>query len=104
MIFLVEAGRQARRAEGLYSPGSTRSRMVGTTISSYTILAKPPYQIATIYAGLGDRDRAFEWLEKAFQERSPGLKFLKTEPMLDNLRADKRFDDLIHRVENASAR
>ena len=64
----------------------------------------PPYQIATIYAGLADRDRAFEWLEKAFQERSPGLKFLKTEPMLDNLRADKRFDDLIHRVENASAR
>ena len=64
----------------------------------------PPYQIATIYAGLGDSDRAFEWLEKAFQERSPGLKFLKTEPMLDNLRADKRFDDLVHRVDDASAR
>jgi eukaryotic-like serine/threonine-protein kinase len=64
----------------------------------------PPYQIATIYAGLGDRDRAFEWLEKAFEERSPGLTFLKTEPMLDGLRADKRFDDLVHRVESTSAK
>ena len=78
--------------------------MIGTTVSSYTILAKPPYQIATIYAGLDDCDCAFEWLEKAFQERSPGLKFLKTEPMLDNLRADKRFDDLLRRVDSASAR
>ncbi len=63
----------------------------------------PPYQIATIYSGLGDRDRALEWLEKAYEERSPGLTFLKTEPMLDGLRTDRRFQDLVRRVELASS-
>jgi hypothetical protein len=47
--------------------------------------------IATVYAGLGDRDKAFEWLEKAYQERSPGLTWLKVEPMLDSIRSDCRY-------------
>jgi serine/threonine-protein kinase len=64
----------------------------------------PPYQIAMIYGGLGDKDRAFEWLEKAYTEHSPGLTFLKTEPMVDGLRTDSRFKDLIRRVERASTK
>ena len=48
--------------------------------------------------GLGDRDKAFEWLEKAFQERSPGLTWLKVEPMLDSIRSDPRYADLQRRM------
>jgi eukaryotic-like serine/threonine-protein kinase len=56
------------------------------------------YAIATVYAGLGDRDETFKWLEKAYQERSPGLTWLKVEPMLDNIRSDPRYADLLRRM------
>jgi hypothetical protein len=51
-----------------------------------------------IHAGLGEKDKAFEWLEKAYQERSEELLFLKVEPVLDPLRADPRFQSLIRRI------
>ena len=58
-----------------------------------------PYMIATIYAGLGDKDRAFEFLEKAYQERSPDIPyFLKADLRVDSLRSDPRFQDLVRRV------
>jgi tetratricopeptide (TPR) repeat protein len=56
------------------------------------------YSIATVYAGLGDRDEAFVWLEKAYHERSPGLTWLKVEPMLDSIRSDPRYADLLRRM------
>jgi TolB-like protein/Flp pilus assembly protein TadD/class 3 adenylate cyclase len=58
----------------------------------------PAYFIALIYVGLDDKDQAFEWLEKAFAERSE-LTFLKAEPMFDPIRSDARFQDLVRRVE-----
>jgi len=58
----------------------------------------PPYFIALIYVGLDDKDHAFEWLEKAFAERSAGLIYLKVEPMFDPVRSDPRFHDLLRRV------
>lgn len=57
-----------------------------------------PYQMAIIYAGLREKDCAFAWLEKAYQQRNHGLVELKVEPMLDGLRADPRFQDLLQRV------
>jgi TolB-like protein/Tfp pilus assembly protein PilF len=58
-----------------------------------------PYMIATIYAGLGDKEKAFDFLEKAYQERSPDIPyFLKTDLRLDTLRSDPRFQDLVRRV------
>ena len=56
-----------------------------------------PASIATIYAGLGDRDRAFEWLDEAYRERSAYMVRLKTDPRLDRIRTDPRFRDLIRR-------
>jgi hypothetical protein len=56
------------------------------------------YAIGVIHAGLGEKDKAFEWLEKAYQERSEELLFLKVEPVLDPLRADPRFQSLIRRI------
>jgi tetratricopeptide (TPR) repeat protein len=55
----------------------------------------PPAFIASIYARLGENDRAFEWLEKAYQERDSDLVFLKVEPVWDNLRPDPRYPELL---------
>jgi serine/threonine protein kinase/tetratricopeptide (TPR) repeat protein len=57
-----------------------------------------PVRIACVYAGLGDKERAFEWLEKGYAGRSDHLTQLKTEPMFDSLRSDLRFADLLRRV------
>jgi TolB-like protein/DNA-binding winged helix-turn-helix (wHTH) protein/Tfp pilus assembly protein PilF len=56
------------------------------------------YGIALVYAGLGEKDEAFAWLEKAYQVRDKGLTFLKVDPCLDPLRSDPRFQDLLRRV------
>jgi len=58
-----------------------------------------PYMIAVTYAGLGQNDKAFEFLEKGYQERSPDIAyFLKADLRLDRLRPDTRFLDLLRRV------
>jgi TolB-like protein/DNA-binding winged helix-turn-helix (wHTH) protein/Flp pilus assembly protein TadD len=54
--------------------------------------------IALVYIGLGDRDRAFAWFEKAYAQRSPYLVWLKIDPDLDSVRSDSRFEDLVRRV------
>jgi adenylate cyclase len=54
--------------------------------------------VAAIYAGLGDEDNAFEWLTKAYEERSSSMIFLKVNPFFDDLRSDPRFHDLLRRM------
>ena len=53
-----------------------------------------PYYFAVVYVGLGEREKAMDWLEKAFADRSNGLVFLKVEPELDDLRSNPRFVSL----------
>jgi TolB-like protein/DNA-binding winged helix-turn-helix (wHTH) protein/Tfp pilus assembly protein PilF len=50
-----------------------------------------PYYVAIVYAGLGKKETAIDWLEKALADRSNGLVFLKVEPELDDLRSSPRF-------------
>ncbi len=59
------------------------------------------YLIALVYAGLGDKDRAFEWLQKAYDERSTLLCYLKMDPRLDALRTDPRFESMLQRIRLA---
>jgi hypothetical protein len=55
--------------------------------------------IAAIYAGLGNKDKAFEFLAKAYDERSADLSyFLKADLRMDTLRSDPRFQDLLRRM------
>ena len=56
------------------------------------------YDIAVIYSGLGDRDQAFGWLDKAVEQHSFWLSWLKLDPRLDPLRSDPRFSQLLQRV------
>jgi TolB-like protein len=58
----------------------------------------PPTYFGMLFAGLGDKDKALVWLEKAFEERADGLTWLNVEPMLDEVRSDPRFQDLIRRI------
>jgi TolB-like protein/Flp pilus assembly protein TadD len=56
------------------------------------------YDIAYIHFGLGDRDKAFEYLERAYEEKENGMESLKVDPSLDNLRSDPRYKSLIKRM------
>jgi serine/threonine protein kinase len=56
------------------------------------------FGIAAVHACLGEKDAAFEWLEKAFQERVGFLVFLKADLRFDNLHDDPRFDALVKRI------
>jgi TolB-like protein/DNA-binding winged helix-turn-helix (wHTH) protein/Tfp pilus assembly protein PilF len=57
-----------------------------------------PFSFALIYTGLGEKERAFEWLEKAYQQRDPALATLRADPRFDPLRPDPRFADLLRRI------
>ena len=57
-----------------------------------------PYTVAGIYAGMGDKDQAFKWLEKAFDERDIWIVNLKVDPVFTKLRSDRRFPDLLLRT------
>jgi eukaryotic-like serine/threonine-protein kinase len=59
----------------------------------------PAYHFALVYVGLGERDEAMRWLEKAYEERSDQLAYLGVEPILDPLRSDPRFDALVRRLK-----
>lgn len=57
-----------------------------------------PFYIAGIYAALGERDQAFTWLEKAYQDRHPQMTLIGVDPAFDPLRSDPRFAALLRRV------
>lgn len=84
--FYVMAG---RRAEALKILDELKERSKEEYISVY---------IALIYVGLGEKDQALKWLEKAYNEHDVSLVWLKMSPMFDTLRDDPRFQDLLRRM------
>jgi hypothetical protein len=58
----------------------------------------PPFHVALAYASLGDKEAAFKWLSEACRHHSPGVAYIKVEPLLDNLRSDARFPELLKKV------
>jgi eukaryotic-like serine/threonine-protein kinase len=63
-----------------------------------------PLQFAVLYAHLGEKERAFAFLEKAFEERQPWLNVLENDPQFEPLRSDPRFGELVRRIEDVGAR
>jgi TolB-like protein/tetratricopeptide (TPR) repeat protein len=82
------------RAEALKILDDLKARSGKTYVS--------PAHIATVYSGLGEKDSAFEWLERAYAARSRSLAWLNVAREWDNLRSDSRFTDLLKKVGLAS--
>jgi tetratricopeptide (TPR) repeat protein len=59
---------------------------------------RPDFQGAVLYAKVGNKDKAFEFLEKSYQKRESWMSLLKVEPGLDSIRDDPPFDELVKRV------
>jgi TolB-like protein/DNA-binding winged helix-turn-helix (wHTH) protein/Tfp pilus assembly protein PilF len=72
------------------------------TLENYKESAKsnyvPPVLVAEACVRVGDKERAFEWLERGLEERDDLMINLKVEPVFDSLRSDPRFQDLVRRV------
>lgn len=79
-----------------------RQNLTRKYLDLYTSVAEEQYvsplTFAVLYTDLGEKDKAFEFLEKSYQERSPWLVFLKTDPQFESLHSDPRFKDLVRRI------
>lgn len=58
----------------------------------------PAFSMALIYIGLGDRDSAFQWLERSYEDHSIDMVYSKTDPLLDPIRLDSRFVSLLQKM------
>ena len=59
----------------------------------------PAFSIAMVYAGLADKEQTISWLKKGYEERNDDMVYMKIEPVLDPMRSDPRFQDLIRGVD-----
>jgi serine/threonine protein kinase/tetratricopeptide (TPR) repeat protein len=86
-----------------FTQGSTgKSREAEETLQRLLEMRKrqyvPPWLVAVAYAGIGDKDRAIVWLERAYETRDVHLLTSGTNPALDSLRTDPRFQDILRRI------
>jgi serine/threonine-protein kinase len=96
------AGGTAVTAEVVYALAVARRRPQAEQLRAELDKMKDGYvtagRLAMISVAFGDKDQAFKWLDKAYDERSDTLLFLKVEPRFDGLRSDPRFAALLKRV------
>jgi hypothetical protein len=71
-------------------------RALGQLIAQHATEAA--FQIAEVYAWRGEKDKAFEWLERAYQQRDGGLSDIKTDPPLADLRNDPRYKAFLSKM------
>jgi serine/threonine-protein kinase len=89
-----------------YAMGGKQSE-ARTTIEKIMKVSGPStyvssYGVSLIYVALGDKDSAFQWLERAYQERDENFIHLKVDPRLDPIRSESRFQELLRRVNLAT--
>ena len=104
----MEKGKSAATAEMELSLLGHKYALMGERAKAQAILtrlegvAKEHYVsgvcISELYADLGDRDKALDWLEKAYRQRSPSLVSLKLNPHFDSLRSEPRFLALLEKI------
>jgi tetratricopeptide (TPR) repeat protein len=58
----------------------------------------PSYDVAAICMGLGERDEAIKWLQRAFEDHAPYFSAINIDPIFDSLHSDLRFQDLVRRI------
>jgi TolB-like protein/tetratricopeptide (TPR) repeat protein len=86
------------RALALHALGRTREAQEALESLEEDHAADGAFQVATVHAWFGDRERAFAWLERAYQARDGGLMDLRLEPLLAPLRGDPRYPALLRRL------
>jgi len=67
-------------------------------LSSLVKVDFPPTNVARVLVGLGEKDQALAWLERAVDQRDERIVMLKVDPHFDSLRSDPRFQQLLNRV------
>jgi tetratricopeptide (TPR) repeat protein len=92
------------RAEA-FAAGYQKAKLKGACTALIEVLKNrsqreyvSPYEIAVYYALMGDRDHTFEWLEKAYAERSGRMEDVKVEEFFEPFHSDPRYIDLLKRV------
>jgi TolB-like protein/DNA-binding winged helix-turn-helix (wHTH) protein len=86
---------------GVYAMSGKRADAEATLATLEALSARRyvcPYEIATAHAALGNRDQALLWLRKGIERRSICMPDARTDPRLDSLRGDPRFEDLLREV------
>jgi tetratricopeptide (TPR) repeat protein len=109
---IAELREAARLARGITEPRALLGRVYavsGKTAEAQMVLDQlneeskqiyvSPYNIALLYAGLGEKGQALTWIERAFAERCTWMPFLKVDPGLDTLRSEPRFQELVRRMD-----
>jgi TolB-like protein/Tfp pilus assembly protein PilF len=85
-------------AHGRFGRRARAEQLIGELLASRSTGHVAPKAMIVAYAGIGDTDSAFEWLERAYDEHDGILYWLKAAPVFDPLRTDPRFDDLAGRL------
>jgi tetratricopeptide (TPR) repeat protein len=86
---------------GIYAHGGRRTEALGLRDRLRKLSERryvDPYNIAWLYDGLGEKDEALKWLNRAYDEKSASMWGLKIETFSDSLRSDPRFQDLLRRM------
>jgi tetratricopeptide (TPR) repeat protein len=91
----IEVGRAAYRQSGWIAYWKKELELTRERAKQTYVL---PYNIARIYARLGEVDLTFEWLEQAYKDRSEHVILLKVDPIFDTFRSDARYASLLRRV------
>jgi TolB-like protein/Tfp pilus assembly protein PilF len=104
LIMVMRKSERPERAEA-FAAGYVKGKLNGACAALIEVLKNesqkeyvPPYDIARYYALMGDRDHAFEWLEKSYAERSGPLESIKADNFFEPLRSDPRYIDLLKRM------
>lgn len=102
-VLSASGDRDAQAALGyVYALSNQRDKALGA-LTELQERAKqeyiPSYDIAIIHVGLGETAQAFDWLEKAYEERCYWLTFLRVDPILDSLRVDTKYVGLLRRMK-----
>jgi TolB-like protein/DNA-binding winged helix-turn-helix (wHTH) protein len=94
----IEWGKLTGQALAYHALGREQdsNAALAALIAKYHILA--PYQIAQVYAYRGQSDKSFEWLERAYEQRDPGLPEIKSNPLFKNLRQDPRYTEFLKKM------
>ena len=100
-VLLSEQTQDAAALQHAYAIGGYRAYL-GKELQMLQVKSQreyvAPLEFADLYTRLGDKDSAFDWLERAYKERSSWLNFLNTNPLYDSLRSDPRYADLLRRI------